>query len=98
MALPLNILLRSIGEKATQLAQMQELMKARISELEEKNMQLETELKETKDLLDKALSDIEFLTVSHRLADSPDSIVSTRRHIARLIRNIDSCISMLKED
>jgi len=41
---------------------------------------------------------VEFLTMSYRLADSPDTIVSARRRIARLIRTIDSCISMLKEE
>lgn len=47
--------------------------------------------------IERLSKDAEFLTYSHRLADSPDAIVKTRRHIARLIRNIDTCIALLKE-
>ena len=41
--------------------------------------------------------DAEFLAVSHKLADSPDTLVSARRHLARLTRHIDRCLEMLKE-
>lgn len=42
-------------------------------------------------------NDAKFLAISHRLAQNPDTIVESRRHIAKLIRNIDTCISLLKE-
>lgn len=47
--------------------------------------------------LAKARSDAEFLIYSHRLADNPDTIVETRRQIAKMIRDIDRCIDMLKD-
>lgn len=71
---------------------------ARIEVLEHEKEDLQQELEEKKRELDIARTDAEFLTMSHRLASSPDSIISTRRHIARLIRTIDNCISMLKEE
>lgn len=46
---------------------------------------------------DRARLDVEFLQVSHKLADNPDTLVATRRRLARLIRNIDRCLEMLKE-
>lgn len=42
--------------------------------------------------------DVEYLTMSHRLADNPDTIIETRRHISRLIRNIDRCLEMLENN
>lgn len=69
-----------------------------IVRLEKENEDLRTQLSETRAELDNTRKDVEFLTMSHRLADSPDSVISARRRIARLIRTIDNCISMLKEE
>ena len=98
MAQPLITLLKSVDEKITERSTIQKQLYARIEELEEENAGLRQELQDNKALLAKATTDIEFLTMSYRLAESPDSIISTRRRIARLIRTIDSCISMLKEE
>ena len=65
--------------------------------LEEENLRLKAEIKEKEAELLKANTDIEYLKVSHRLADNPDTIIKARRKIAGLIRTIDNCISMLKE-
>ena len=56
--------------------------------LEEENANLKREASEARESRDRALKDVEFLAVSHKLA---------RRHIAHLIRNIDRCLDMLKE-
>lgn len=98
MAQPLVTLLSQIGDKITELEAIQRQLYSRIRILEEENDYLKEQLKEKEDLLAKANIDKEFLTMSHRLADSPDTIISTRRRIARLIRTIDNCISMLKEE
>ena len=63
--------------------------------LEEEIADLRREIAEAR--RDRARLDAEYLTVSHRLADSPDTLIDTRRHIAKLIRNIDRCLEMLKE-
>lgn len=55
------------------------------------------QLRLTRQELDQAKSDVQFLRVSHRLASSPDSLVEARRLIAGLIRNIDKAIAELKE-
>ena len=98
MAQPLITLLSQISDKITELEAIQEQKNSRIKFLEEENQDLREKLKEQSQLLNQANIDKEFLTMSHRLADSPDTIISTRRRIARLIRTIDNCISMLKEE
>ncbi len=98
MAQPLITLLSQISDKITELETIQQQLYARIKVLEDENDDLKYQLKEKTALLNKVTIDNEFLTMSHRLAESPDSIISTRRRIARLIRTIDNCISMLKEE
>lgn len=98
MALPLTTLLKSVDDKVAEISAIHFRLHSRIEELEKENENLRQELDDARQKLAKALSDVEFLTMSHRLADSPDSIISARRRIARLIRTIDNCISMLREE
>ena len=72
-------------------------LKERNRILEEENADLRRLAAEAQKEREKAMLDAEFLAVSHKLADSPDTLVSARRHLARLIRNIDRCLEMLKE-
>lgn len=72
-------------------------LEARNHALEDQNADLRRKVEEALRERDRALLDAEYLTVSHRLAASPDTLVDTRRHIAKLIRNIDRCLEMLKE-
>lgn len=98
MAIGLLPLLQSIRQKAELIREQNKNLLLTVDSLQQENAGLRAELAQTRADLAKAQSDVEFLTVSHRLADNPDTIVSTRRRIARLIRNIDKCIVMLKED
>ena len=98
MALPLIDILNSVSDKVASLSATHQELLNRIKALEEENSNLRDDLKEANRLLLAERQNSEFLTMSHRLADSPDSIISARRRLARLIRNIDSCISMLKEE
>lgn len=98
MALSLNSMLQDIDRKVGKLQDICDTLNSRISDLEKENADLRAQLSQSRKDLDKANTDVEFLTVSHRLADSPDTLLATRRKIARLIRHIDNCITMLKED
>lgn len=69
----------------------------RNSGLEAENAEMRIRTEEAEEKRRQAELDVEFLRMSHRLADNPDSIIETRRHIAGLIRNIDRCLEMLKE-
>lgn len=84
-------------------AKIQEL-NARNAELQLVNDQLRSENEDLKRKAeeayaarDKAQLDADYLTVSHRLADNPDTLIATRRQISQMIRNIDRCLEMLKE-
>lgn len=65
--------------------------------LETANRELERQRQEAEAERDRVQLDCDYLQVSHRLADSPDTIIATRRRLAGLIRNIDRCLDMLKE-
>lgn len=87
-----------LSERIECLLRQQNLLQKRIEELEQRNNELvDQHLKDLKKI-EKAKQDIEFLIVSHRLADSPDTIISTRRKILGLIRTIDNCIRIIKEE
>lgn len=76
--------------------QVAELRK-RCDELESENRELHRELEQEREVASRLTTDVEFLTLSHRMADNPQALADSRRHIARLIRNLDTCISLLKE-
>lgn len=97
MADTLLTALRSIQGKIKNLELRLEQEKEANTLLSRENENLRRELHDKEAELEKAKSDAEFLIYSHRLAENPDSIVETRMEIARLIRNIDRCINMLKD-
>lgn len=72
-------------------------LRERNSELEKENADLRKREAEARQAREQALLDVEYLKVSYRLAESPDTLAETRKVIAGLIRNIDRCIEMLKE-
>lgn len=90
--------LRKLNNKIADLSALHLKMQDQIKVLEEENRSLKADLETERKNLNKALSDVEFLSVSYRLADSPESVVSARRTISRLIRTIDSCITMINEE
>lgn len=98
MAITLISIIENLKANVVLLKEKHLSMAARIKALEEENESLRLDLENANRELEKARTDAQFLVVSHRLADSPDTLISTRRQIARLIRNIDKCISMLKEE
>lgn len=89
--------LERLNGKVKELAMRNARLETRNAELETTNADLKREAEEIRQQRDRALLDAEYMAVSHKLADSPDTLIDTRRHIARLIRNIDRCIEMLNE-
>ncbi len=87
-----------IFQKINRLATQRDDAIARCARLEDKIADLQAELKDTGKRLEKALLDVEFLTVSHRLADTPEALADTRKLIEGLIRKVDSAIRLVKND
>lgn len=90
--------LRDLYKQIDELSSKHSELQFEIAALQEENRALKADLENERKNLNKALSDVEFLSVSYRLADSADSVVSARRIISRLIRTIDNCIKMINEE
>ena len=59
---------------------------------------LRLELAEAQKDLHKKNLDIEFLTLSHKLADSPQSLAEARATVRRLKAGVEKAISLLRDD
>lgn len=89
----LELLQRKIVKAATSA----EEMRRRLATLSAENEDLRRELQEERELNSRLEKDVEFLKLSYRLADNSESLIESRREIMRLIRTLDTCITMLKE-
>lgn len=98
MAASLVSLLQGVEEKIGVLSSIGPQIFDKVQKLEEENALLKQEVEEKDKEIERLSTDIEYLTVSHKLAESPDSLIEARRMIARLIRRIDKCITMLNEE
>lgn len=97
MAKSLITTLERLDSRIKEVTTLNSTLSDKNRELEKENADLRRALTEALGDRDRALLDAEYLTVSHRLANSPDTLIETRRHIAKLIRNIDRCLEMMKE-
>ena len=97
MADSLILILDQIDRKIKGLNEQISRLRKRNEELAAENADLRLRAEEADRQRDRAQLDAEFMAVSHKLADDPDSLLKARRHIAQLIRNIDRCLEMLKE-
>jgi septal ring factor EnvC (AmiA/AmiB activator) len=97
MTTALQNLLDSVGRKITRLKELYEAVCRENQQLKSTLEEKEEEVKRLTLELENSRRDNEFLAMSYRLASNPDDIIKTRRKIAGLIRNIDKCISQLKE-
>lgn len=97
MARNLISILDTLEQRIELLKEENEGLRKINNELEQSNSELRRSMAKAAEDREKALLDVEYLRISHKLADSPDSLVEARKVIAGLIRNIDRCIEMLKE-
>ncbi|MCM1370168.1 MAG: hypothetical protein NC204_07325 [Candidatus Amulumruptor caecigallinarius] len=94
---PLLQSLEQIGRRLASAEEANRRLSERNEELETQNRELQRRAAEADNARDRALLDCEYLKVSHKLAESPDTLADTRRHLSKLIRNIDKCLEMLRE-
>ena len=97
MALSLHDRIDEIGRKIGRLEAKYESTRAEKEALEGENAELKAENERLKGLLQESRTDAEYLSMSHKLASNPDEIVRARRRIESMLRDIDRCISQLKE-
>lgn len=91
-------ILSNLNSKIERLIENQKILRERINELEKQNSVLEAALLNDKLIIEQANKNIEFLSMSYRLADDPETIILTRRRIAWLIGTINDCIRMINEE
>lgn len=90
--------LASLSKKLNVLLKTQQKLREQVKSLENENFELRKQHEIDLSLLDQAKKEIEFLSLSHRLASSPEALISARNKISELIRTIDSCIRIINED
>ncbi len=98
MARPLHRVIAELRAKIEQMATQRDAAIAVQTSKTQEAEELKRELDDCRQQLREARMEIDFLTVSHRLADSPANLISARRRLQRLIAKIDRCVSLLKED
>lgn len=59
---------------------------------------LKRDLQQTREELHRMTLDVEFLTVSRKLADTPQALVEARATVKRMLAKVDKAIELLKED
>lgn len=59
---------------------------------------LKAQLKKTQEELHQKTLDVEFLTLSHKLADTPQSLAEARATVRRLKAGVDKAIALLRDD
>ena len=98
MSSQLQSVMTELLAKTERLSEKQRLLEERCRELETENEDLRRQLQQTEKERDNARLDAQYLTVSHRLADDPDTIVETRRRLSSLIRRVDKAIRLATDD
>lgn len=98
MAREMPRILADLRQKMKELASQRDEAQQENARLKIRVGALEEQLSEARKDLDASQMEIDFLTVSHRLAEDPDHLISARRRLQRLISKIDRCVSLLKED
>ena len=90
--------LTALSNKIESLLEENKRLREKVEWLGNQNIVLENQHQKDLKLIEANQKDVEFLKFSHRLADSPDTIISARRKINGLIRTINSCIRMINEE
>lgn len=97
MAISLHTRIHELGRKLGRLSSRLRSLESENTRLAGENAELRSENMRLADELKAVRTDAEFLTMSHRLASDPDDVVKLRRRVEGMIRDIDRCISQLKE-
>ena len=90
--------LAAIQQKIRQLADSRDDEHRRRIALQNEVDALKAELNDCRSRLDLAMKDVEYLSLSHRLADNPQALAEARHTIGSLIRKVDAAIRLVKND
>ena len=88
----------TLSRRIDLLISLNQSLSEKVEALEKENETLKKQHLLDVERIVKEEKNVEFLSLSHRLADSPQALIEARTKIASLIRTIDSCIRILKEN
>lgn len=90
--------LLAMAENIRALATQRDEAESSLRQVQEELADLKRELETAREEIHKKDLDIEFLTLSHKLADNPGALAEARATVRRLISRIDKAIALLNED
>lgn len=90
--------LQSLSLNVEKLAAQRDEALALLKQAREEISDLNQQLSVTKEDLHKRDLDVEFLTVSHKLADNPQALAEARNTVKGMLAKVEKAISLLKED
>lgn len=98
MARSILTAVKALGDKVERLSAQRNRLRDENKALRQEMEELRERARQAEEDRRQALLQIEFLTFSHKLADNPQKLADARRHVAHLIRILDRCISLLRDD
>ena len=90
--------LRELSEKIGVLTAQRDEARALLKEAQEEVKDLQSELDSAREELRKMTLDVEYLTVSRRLADNPQSLADARATVKGLLDRVNKAIALLEDD
>ena len=98
MEKPLSAQLQSLQEKIIQLSEQRDEALRALRAANEEKADIERELRETQTALRQSRLDVEYLSLSHKIADNPRSLAESKELIRKLIRRVDKALRLISED
>lgn len=94
----LSARLTRLQEKIDVLGQQRDKALKEAATLREEKEVLARELKTMQEALAQSRLDVEYLKLSHRLADTPESLATSRELIKKLVARIDRALRLIADD
>lgn len=98
METTLSAKLSSLLSTAERIASQRDEALLKAEELREENLRLERELKEVRRQLEQSRLDADYLRLSHKLADTPQSLADSRALIRKLVGRVDKALRLIADD
>lgn len=95
---PLAKQLVALSQRIEALASQRDDALRRLKEAEEEIADLRRQLAQSSEEVHRQGLDIEFLTLSRKLADNPQALADARETVRGMLAKVEKAISLLKED
>lgn len=90
--------LRGLSAGISRLASQRDEALEALEQAREEISDLRQKLREAEKELHRKYLDVEYLTVSHKLADSPQALAEARATVKKMIAAVEKTISLLRAD